>query len=91
MIYVGEAVAKRTVESKVQERVKGGKCLVCEDAADYRGLCHRHYRLFLRLQKERDSKQQRAEFEQSAIRDGLILAPGFVRDIKRENPFASLG
>ena len=33
------ATPKRTVVAQVEQRVKDGKCLLCEAAAEKRGLC----------------------------------------------------
>lgn len=82
--------AKRTVAAQVNERVLSGLCLHCDQGASTRGLCHRHYQLFLRLMKEQGTKAAQAEFEADAIREGKVLAVGQCREIKRENPFGDL-
>jgi len=78
---------KRTLVGHVTERVRSGKCLLCEDAATRRGLCMNHYQTFLRRFAER---QDKAEFETACIREGKILAVGKMREIKTDDPFADL-
>lgn len=82
------AVPKRTLVAKIEERVKSGKCLVCEDEGKMkRGLCGRHYMAFRRMQAAKP-RDERVDFEANAIREGKILAVNEVRRITTDNPFA---
>lgn len=84
-----QATAKRSRASQVEERVKSGKCLVCDCQAERRGVCFRHYQMFLRLVASKP-KDVRAETEVRAIQAGKILAVNQIRAMKQENPFAEL-
>lgn len=84
-----QATAKRSKAAQVEERVKAGKCLVCEMAATRRGLCFRHYQMYLRYVASKPRGDQ-ADVELRCIQEGRILAVNQVREIKRENPFAEL-
>lgn len=82
-----ELKAKRSKQADVEERVKSGKCLICDHDATRRGVCTRHYQLFHRRQREKPTPQEQAEFESTAIREGKILAVRQMHRIKREEPF----
>lgn len=84
-----QATAKRSKVAEIEERVKSGKCLVCETEATRRGVCFRHYQMFLRWLASKP-KEQRAETEVRCIQEGRILAVNQVREIKAVNPFADL-
>jgi hypothetical protein len=78
---------------KVRERVASGLCLVpgCECDAVGRGLCAKHKNeYYYRLSRLR-TKVSQLDFEQSAIRKGLILPVGAQRTVKRDasSPFGT--
>lgn len=83
----GTVEAKRSIAAQVGERVKSGKCLVCESDAKRRGLCNTHYQAFLRRQRDKDNKQEQVEFEESCIREGKILPVHEMARMKRVDPF----
>lgn len=83
-------MAKKASEKRVAERVRSGKCLVCDAPAEVRGLCQRHYRLFLR-KAVLLPQNERQRFLDDAIREGLILPAWGVCDLKRDDPFAGIG
>lgn len=80
---------KRSIASQVTERVRSGKCLLCEDQAVRRGLCMNHYQTFLRRRESR-GREDGALFEEACIREGKILALGKMRELKTDDPFADL-
>ena len=80
---------KRSIANHVTERVRSGKCLLCDDEATRRGLCMNHYQTFLRRQKERGGKDG-ADFESACIREGKVLAQGAMRALKANDPFADI-
>lgn len=83
-------MAKKASEKRVAERVRSGKCLVCDAPAEVRGLCQRHYRLFMRKAALLPQKEQQ-RFLEDAIREGLILPAWGVCALKRDDPFAGIG
>lgn len=83
----GSVAAKRSIAGQVEDRVKAGKCLVCEESATRRGLCMNHYQTFLRRQREKGSPEEQAAFEEACIREGKILPVHQMRVIKRDDPF----
>lgn len=91
-VAMSNVTAKASVREKVRERVLASKCLIdgCEDSPTTRGLCQKHYIAFLREQASRQEGEQ-ANFESAAIKEGLILAVGEVREIKSPSPFANVG
>ncbi len=84
-----EATVKKSKASEVVQRVKAGKCLLCDGDAKRRGLCDSHYRMFHRQLNQKSSTDQ-VEFEASAIREGLVLPVGEQRKITSDDPFAKL-
>lgn len=86
-IAMAEASLKRSLTKKITEHVKTGKCLHCDSSAVKRGLCQKHYSQF-RRELASKPKSDRNDFEVNLIRDGKILAVGWVAEICRENPFA---
>ena len=80
---------KRSIATQVTDRVRSGKCLVCEAVAARRGLCMNHYQTFLRRRDAR-GKADGPVFEESCIREGKILALGKMRELKTNDPFADL-
>jgi len=84
-----QATVKRSKAAQIEERVKSGKCLVCDELATRRGVCFRHYQMFLRYLASKPDAD-RAETEVRAIQEGRILGVNQVRAIKQENPFADL-
>ena len=89
--FARKAVAKKSVETRVAERVRAGRCLVCDATAEVRGLCNRHYRLFMKRVAERPTQKERQQFLEDAIRAGLVLDGYRVRELRAVDPFAELG
>lgn len=89
--FASEAVAKKSAETRVAERVRAGQCLVCDATAEVRGLCNRHYRLFLKRVAERRTQKDRQQFLDDAIRAGLVLDGYRIRELRAVDPFAELG
>ncbi|TXH50259.1 MAG: hypothetical protein E6Q97_20920 [Desulfurellales bacterium] len=83
-------MAKKSAAKRVAERVQAGVCLVCDAPAEVRGLCQRHYRLFMRKAALLPQKEQQ-RFLEDAIREGLILPAWGVCALKRDDPFAGIG
>lgn len=79
---------KRQFREKTIERVKSGKCLVCEDLAFRRGVCCKHYTQFYRA-KMSLPKRDRATFEKAQIEEGKILGVGQAREITNPNIYAA--
>lgn len=90
IIAMSEATARKGKASEVEKRVKSGRCLLCNTAAQRRGLCMSHYQTFLRRLSDKGDKVAQAEFEAACIREGLVLAAGDVRKIKTDDPFSRL-
>ena len=89
--YMMNTDAKANIREAVHAKVKTGKCLIdgCDSDATRRGLCVRHYHQFNRQLRDRP-KADRPRFMEEAIKNGLVLAPNKVREIKSTNPFADL-
>jgi hypothetical protein len=79
---------KRQFRCKTVDRVKAGKCLVCDQDAVQRGVCIKHYTQFYRA-KMALPKRDRATFEKTQIEQGTILAVGQSREIKNPNIYES--
>ena len=92
LLAMSNVTAKPSIREQVRERVRAGKCLIegCDVAHVTRGLCQKHYIAFLREQESR-SEDDRAGFESAAIKEGLVLAVGELREIKSPSPFANVG
>lgn len=84
-----DIVVKRTLAGQVTDRVRSGKCLLCDDPAVRRGLCMNHYQLFLRRRDARGNSDG-VQFEAACIREGKILAVGKMRELKSNDPFADI-
>lgn len=80
------ATPSKATAAKVEARVKECKCLICDADATRRGLCFRHYQLYLRTMRSRP-RAERADFEVTQIKAGRVLAQGEMGRIKRGNPF----
>ena len=80
---------KRSIANQVTERVRSGKCLLCDDQAVRRGLCMNHYQTFLR-RRDRRGEKDGSVFEEACIREGKILALGKMRELKTNDPFADI-
>lgn len=97
-IVVSEAVRTRAAEAKVRERIAAGNCVGCpdDDVRKHvkRGLCIRCDARFNDEMSKLGSDQERAEFEAEAYRQGAILNPQEIREIKadlnRANVFAEI-
>jgi hypothetical protein len=78
-----------SIDGQVAEKAKQGTCLHCSESAAYgrRGLCEGHYQKFRRA-KMALPKSKRSEMDSLHVREGRILAPGAIREIKDPNPFA---
>ena len=78
------------ISESVRLRALEGKCLIeqCECESCKRGLCQRHYEMFARTKRDTPVRERRA-FEEKMIRRGLILAPGAIRALTADNPFAT--
>ena len=98
VIVVSEAVRTRAAEAKVKERIAEGNCVGCPDGDIRkhvkRGLCTRCDARFNDELAKLDSDQARAEFEAEAYRQGAVLNPQEIREIKSElsrgNVFAEI-
>lgn len=86
-LSMSSVTAKKTKAAHVQTRVREQKCLVCEEGSATRGLCIRHYRMFLMQLKSR-SQRDRVAYEEELIREGKVLASQQVWEIRRDDPFA---
>jgi hypothetical protein len=80
---------KRSLANKVTERVRSGKCLLCDKPAVRRGLCMNHYMIFRRRRNLKGGTDG-AVFEESCIREGKILAVNEMRKLKSDDPFGDL-
>lgn len=86
-----EITVKPAIRRKVHTRAKLEKCLIdgCDKDARRRGLCGKHHMAYLRALVAHH-KSERKAFADRAIREGLILAAGEIREIKSTSPFADL-
>lgn len=75
--------------SRMREKLSRGSCIIdgCDRKYVSRGLCDRHRQAFYRGLRAQDGQEAKIEFEQDAIRDGLILAEGEQADFTTNNPF----
>jgi hypothetical protein len=82
----------------VKERIAAGECVACKDGDVrkhwQRGNCVRCLNRFSDQLAKLDSDEERAAFEAELYRQGLILNPQEIREIKSEinseNPFAEI-
>lgn len=90
LIAMSEVKAKPKHRDRIEKRIGAGKCIVpeCNEEHAKRGVCHRHYQMFLRRQAEADDAE---EFETEAILEGLILPVNEVRKLNRDDAFSKLG
>jgi hypothetical protein len=73
----------RSVTKRLQERVKAGKCIECDDAAVRCGKCFKHYQRDIdRLMRLPNTKERTKTFADKHRR-GEILKPGEIRELKR--------
>jgi len=97
-IVVSAAVRTRAAEVKVRERIAEGNCVTCpsDDIRKHvkRGLCARCDARFNDEMAKLGNDQERAEFEAEAYRQGAILNPQEIRELKSEmsraNVFAEI-
>ena len=89
---MSQITTKESERARVHERIRAGKCLIpeCENNYHSRGLCPKHYSLFVRELKSRDD-EKKVEFEADAIKQGLILEAHAVSGIKDPSPFEECG
>lgn len=80
---------RKGLAKQVEERAREGRCLLCDEKADRRGICFRHYHLFRRRLMSKPKNQQ-AAFETAAIKEGKILPVNRMRALKFNDPFADL-
>lgn len=64
------------------------ECLICDAAAEVRGICRRCYNQF-QYKMQKMSLEERAEFDRKAIEAGLILAAG-AAPRSNDNPFNAI-
>jgi hypothetical protein len=81
---------KQTKVAKVNERVRLGRCLHCEQPAMRRGLCMSHYRLFLRQRAAKTKKTLKDEFEARCVHEGLVLPVQRMRVSRLNDPFSDI-
>lgn len=92
LLAMEDVTAKPEILDAVHDRAREEKCLIdgCDHEASKRGLCERHYQMFVRMKRTKPARERRS-FEEGAIREGLILAPGAIRALTADNPFANVG
>lgn len=88
-----EIKRKPDVQSKIEERVKRGICILdgCTRDIRARGLCDRHRQLFYLRMRQKPTDEDRLEYEETARRLGRILADGEQRSIRQDDPFVDAG
>jgi len=91
LLAMEDVTAKPEILEAVNDRAREEKCLIsgCEQGTSKRGLCERHYQMFVRTKKSKPRRERRS-FEEQKIHEGLILAPGAIRGITSDNPFANV-
>ncbi len=76
----------------VEARVKTGKCLHCDEQAQTRGLCSKHYLQFHRkLAEIKGNAKAKETAKAKAIQEGLILPPRYAQRFVEPGPFDTLG
>lgn len=85
--------AKRNHSSRIKERGDQGLCIIdgCKRPMKQRGLCESHGNLFYGRLRALKSDEERIDFEDSCIREGLVLPNGEQRKLRRTDPFSKVG
>jgi hypothetical protein len=83
------AIRRKNV-AKLEERVKAGRCIMdgCTEKCVSRGLCDKHRQRFYLEMRKLGSDEDRVQFEENCIREGLILPNGEQEKWTKANPFA---
>lgn len=83
------AIRRKNVE-KLQERVRSGLCIIdgCTCPVKSRGLCDKHRQKFYLEMRKHGSDEERCQFEENCVRQGLILPAGEQESWTKANPFA---
>lgn len=95
-LYLMRALAmKRSRQKEVDEKVAQGICILpgCTDPIRSRGLCATHRQAYRNQLLAKETPEDRANFENDNVKEGLVLLPGELVRIKRKatSPFASAG
>lgn len=85
-VLVMETKPKRTVQKHVEERLASGLCLHCDEQAEKRGCCSKHYQRY-RTQLLKLPLDQRAIYTAKQIREGNIAEFRAASNIDQDNPF----
>lgn len=83
---MASVTAKRSLTNQIKERVKTGKCLLCDKLATRRGVCTGHYFKFVRAKGELN-RTERMDFDIQMVREGKILGVGQIRELTTDNPY----
>lgn len=80
---------KRTRQKEIEQCLADGVCIVpgCGEPMHGRGVCRTHLTQFNSGIRRRKSDEEKAEFEQQMIREGLVLDSYEQRTLRTRNPF----
>lgn len=83
------AIRRKNVQ-KLEDRVRSGLCIIegCTCQVKSRGLCDKHRQKFYLEMRKLSSDEERIQFEENCIREGLILPSGEQEAWTKVNPFA---
>lgn len=93
-ILMAELEVPKRHRGRLEERVKAGHCIVCNEKAEprmVRGLCLKHYAEFRDEQLSRGGKEAQAAYEEDCVRQGLILPHGEQSRMKSNSIFKNVG
>lgn len=88
-VIVMDVQVSRKIQRHVEDRVKCGKCLECDQPIHRRGLCTLHYSRFRTALLEQP-KSRRPSTEAKYIERGMIAGEGVVRQISVGNIYRDI-
>lgn len=92
-LLMAQLKAKRGHQKRIDAAIADGRCIHphCQNKHQKRGLCETHYAQFYRGRMSQADEAARVEFEQDAIREGLVLPSGKQRSMTSDNLYSKLG
>ncbi|MGB7323508.1 MAG: hypothetical protein WBD31_01460 [Rubripirellula sp.] len=91
-IYMRTVQVKRTRQKEIESAIAAKVCIVpgCDEPMHGRGCCKKHLNQFNSGIRRRKSDDEKADFEQQMIREGMVLDSYEQRTLRTSNPFEDL-
>lgn len=89
IVFVNVKITRK-VRMRVAERVRLGKCLVCDSDAVKRQLCQQHYDAWFYAQRLIPTKLGKVRFNNDLRKKGFLVAAYEVREYKSASPIIEL-